>query len=212
MNVDMKAMKAEIGGAFLLSWVVLNLGGMGIGSLGGALVLAVAWTAFSGAHILPVVTWSHIMTGDLGDAEGNWMANGMRLVAQMVGATLAILLASEAGGAEGLDLLPDWAAPDMFITDIVGDNLWPALGMIAGGAVWWQIHNRCDSAWMSAFAAMALVGAMSMTGAHDMGNMLMDGKTFDVNTVVNWITDGLLVGLGAFLGVQIDDLVGGEEE
>ena len=51
MNVDMKAMKAEIGGAFLLSWVVLNLGGMGIGSLGGALVLAVAWTAFSGAHI-----------------------------------------------------------------------------------------------------------------------------------------------------------------
>tara|TARA_B100000214_G_C23927092_1_gene608887 strand:- start:1181 stop:1378 length:198 start_codon:yes stop_codon:yes gene_type:complete len=65
---------------------------------------------------------------------------------------------------------------------------------------------------MSAFAAMALVGAMSMTGAHDMGNMLMDGKTFDVNTVVNWITDGLFVGLGAFLGVQIDDLVGGEEE
>ena len=87
MDIDMKAMKAELGGAFLVSWVVL---GMGLGTLGGAVALAVAWLAFSGAHILPVVTWCNIMTGDLSDAEGNWMANGMRLVAQAVGALLAI--------------------------------------------------------------------------------------------------------------------------
>jgi len=212
MNVDMKAMKAEVGGAFLVSWVILNLGGWGIGSIYGALVLAVAWTAFSGAHILPVVTWSHIMTGDLSDTEGNWIANGMRLLGQIVGATLAILLVSEAGTAEGLDLLPDWAAPDMFIKDIAGDNMWATVAMITAGAVWWQVHTRCDSAWMSAFAAMALVGAMGgMAGAHAWGDMLLDGKTFDVNTVVNWITDGLFVGIGAWLGVTVDGLITEEE-
>ena len=88
MNVDMNAMKAEIGGAFVLSWMVF---GMGLSTLSGAVALAVVWMAFSGAHVLPVVTWSHMMTGNLGDTEGNWMANGMRLAAQSVGALLAIL-------------------------------------------------------------------------------------------------------------------------
>ena len=81
MDIDMKAMKSEMGGAFVLSWIVF---GMGLGTIEGAVALAVTWMAFSGAHILPVVTWSHIMTGDLADTEGNWMANGMRLVGQMV--------------------------------------------------------------------------------------------------------------------------------
>ena len=92
MNVDMNAMKAELGGAFVLSWMVF---GMGLGTLEGAVALAVVWMAFSGAHVLPVVTWSHMMTGDMGDTEGNWMPNGMRLLAQAVGALLAIILVTE---------------------------------------------------------------------------------------------------------------------
>lgn len=198
MDIDMKAMKAELGGAFLVSWVVL---GMGLGTLGGAVALAVAWLAFSGAHILPVVTWCNIMTGDLGDAEGNWMANGTRLVAQVVGALLALVLATEAGA-----IGPDWAATDMWIPDI-GTGYWGALGTIAAGAVWWQIHTRADSAWVSAFGLMALGGAMALTGASEMGSSLLNAGDGIVDTAVNWICDGLFVGIGALLGAKIDEAV-----
>ncbi len=198
MNVDMNAMKAEIGGAFVLSWMVF---GMGLGTLEGAVALAVVWMAFSGAHVLPVVTWSHMMTGNLGDAEGNWMANGMRLAAQAVGALLAILLATEFGGIE-----TDWAATDMWLPDIV-DNVWSVIGMVAAGAVWWQVHTRCESAWASAFGLMVLGGAMTLTGAHEMGASIASVGDGIVDTLVNWICDGLFVGLGALAGAKIDEVL-----
>ena len=223
----MKAMKAELGGAFLLSWVVLKLAimvedpdsndnvtwmagevaEMGIASI---LMIGVAWTAFSGAHILPVVTWSHMMTGDLSDAEGNWMANGMRLVAQVIGALLAVLLMTKASpiaaGTEGAYAL----ATEMNISGIA-DNVWGILGMLAAGAIWWQIHTRCDNAWMSAIGLMALAGAMSLTGALEMGTSIAMGGSEIANVLVNWVTDGLFVGIGAWLGVTVDGLIGEEE-
>ena len=191
-------MKAEIGGAFVLSWMVF---GMGLGTLEGAVALAVVWMAFSGAHVLPVVTWSHMMTGDMGDTEGNWMANGMRLLGQAVGALLAILLATEFG-----DIETGWAATDMWIPDI-GDHVWTVIGMIAAGAVWWQVHTRCDSAWASAFGMMILGGAMTLNGAHEMGASLASFGDGIADTLVNWICDGLFVGLGALIGVKIDEMV-----
>ena len=196
MNVDMNAMKAEVGSAFVLSWMVF---GMDLSTLEGAVALAVVWMAFSGAHVLPIVTWSHMMTGDMNDTEGNWMANGMRLVAQVVGALLAILLATEFGGIE-----TDWAATDMWLTDIA-DHLWTVIGMIAAGAVWWQVHTRCNSAWASAFGLMVLGGAMTMTGAHEMGSSVASMGDGIVDTLVNWIFDGLFVGVGAFVGAKIDE-------
>ena len=198
----MKAMKAEIGGAFMLCWVVF---GLGLNSIEGAVALAVTWMAFSGAHLLPVVTWSHIMTGDLSDTEGNWMANGMRLVGQIVGAALAVVLMTEAGA---VDL--GWAPTDMWIPD-VGDNIWVVLGTVAAGAVWWQVHTRCDSAWASAFGLMVLGGAMTLGGANEMGSSLVGALDGVADTAVNWICDGLLVGIGAFLGCQVDGLIGEEE-
>ena len=196
MNVDMNAMKAEIGGAFVLSWMVF---GMGLGTLEGAVALAVVWMAFSGAHVLPVVTWSHMMTGDMGDTEGNWMPNGMRLLAQAVGALLAIILVTEGKDA-------GWEATEMWIPDIA-DNLWSVVGMIAAGAVWWQVHTRCNSAWASAFGMMVLGGAMTLNGAHEMGASLASFGDGIADTLVNWIFDGLFVGLGALIGVKIDEMV-----
>ncbi len=198
MNVDMNAMKAEIGGAFVLSWMVF---GMGLGTLEGAVALAVVWMAFSGAHVLPVVTWSHMMTGDLGDTEGNWMANGMRLVAQAVGALLAILLATEFGGIE-----TGWAATDMWLPDIA-DHGWSVIGMIAAGAVWWQVHTRCNSAWASSFGLMVLGGAMTLTGSHEMGASIASAGDGILDTLVNWIFDGLFVGVGALAGAKIDEML-----
>ena len=196
MNVDMNAMKAELGGAFVLSWLVF---GMGLGTLEGAVALAVVWMAFSGAHVLPVVTWSHMMTGDMGDTEGNWMPNGMRLLAQAVGALLAIILVTEGKDA-------GWEATEMWIPDIA-DNLWSVVGMIAAGAVWWQVHTRCNSAWASAFGMMVLGGAMTLNGAHEMGASLASLGDGIADTLVNWIFDGLFVGLGALIGTKIDEMV-----
>ena len=203
MNVDMNAMKAELGGAFVLSWMVF---GMDLGTLEGAVALAVVWMAFSGAHVLPVVTWSHMMTGDMGDTEGNWMPNGMRLVAQALGAMLALMMVTKFGDHE-----TGWSATDMWIADLDGDAVLGAalgdtgiIGMIAAGAIWWQIHTRCDSVWASAFGMMVLGGAMTLTGAHEMGASLASFGDGIVDTLVNWIFDGLFVGLGAFIGVKID--------
>ena len=196
MDIDMKAMKAEIGGAFLVAWVMVNYG-----ALEGALALAVAWLAFSGAHILPVVTWCNIMTGDLADGEGNWAANGMRLVAQVVGALLALVLATEAGGIE-----TGWAPTDMWIPDI-GDNIWGVLATIAAGAVWWQIHTRADSAWVSSFGLMTIGGFMVLNGASEMGASILGAGDGIVDTLVNWVCDGLFVGVGALVGAKIDDAV-----
>ena len=196
MNVDMNAMKAELGGAFVLSWMVF---GMDLGTLEGAVALAVVWMAFSGAHVLPVVTWSHMMTGDMSDTEGNWMPNGMRLLAQAVGALLAIILVTEGKDA-------GWEATEMWIPDIA-DNLWSVVGMIAAGAVWWQVHTRCNSAWASAFGMMVLGGAMTLNGAHEMGASLASFGDGIADTLVNWIFDGLFVGLGALIGTKIDEMV-----
>jgi len=196
MNVDMNAMKAELGGAFVLSWMVF---GMGLGTLEGAVALAVVWMAFSGAHVLPVVTWSHMMTGDMGDTEGNWMPNGMRLLAQAVGALLAIILVTEGKDA-------GWEATEMWIPDIA-DNLWSVVGRVAAGAVWWQVHTRCNSAWASAFGMMVLGGAMTLNGAHEMGASLASFGDGMGDTLVNWIFDGLFVGLGALIGTKIDEMV-----
>tara|TARA_Y100000994_G_scaffold118796_1_gene97663 strand:- start:590 stop:1210 length:621 start_codon:yes stop_codon:yes gene_type:complete len=196
MEINWKDNMNEIGGAFLLSWAVF-----GMGNVEFAIVLAVAWMAFAGAHLLPVVTWCHMLTGDLSDTEGNWMANGMRLLAQVIGACLAIVLMTEAGGID-----TNWSATDMWITDIA-DNLWVMLGMIAAGAVWWQIHTRCDSVWASGIGMMALMGAMTLTGAHEMGASITSMGDGIVDSLVNWICDGLFVGAGALLGVKIDEMV-----
>ena len=155
--------------------------------------------AFSGAHLLPVVTWSHIMTGDLSDTEGNWMANGMRLVAQVVGAALAVVLMTEAGAVGD-----GFTSTDMWIPDIA-DNIWVHLATIAAGAIWWQVHTRCEAAWASAFGLMVLGTAMTMDGGHEMGSMLADGAGHAADVIPAWIVDGLLFGLGARVGAEIDN-------
>lgn len=210
MEMDMNAMKAEIGGAFVVAWLVV---GMGWGSLGAAVVMAAVWMAFSGAHVLPVITWMHMMTGDLGDAEGNWMPNGMRLLAQIVGAALAAALATEFGEIE-----TGWAAQAFEFPD-----MWGMLTMIAAGAIFWTIHTRADSAWVSGFAVMALAGMMGMTydvtvadvvvanvstsGAGEMAATILDGGGDVADVAQAWIVDGLLCGLGALVAVKADEML-----
>jgi len=190
--VDTDTMMNEMGGAFMVAWLA---GGMD--SLEGALVLAAAWMAISGAHILPVITWGHIMTGDLGDS-GAWQDNGSRLAAQVVGALLAVVLMTEAGAVG-----PDY---DAAATATWAFDLWPAMGTMAAGALLWTVYDRCD-AWVAAFVVLAMSGTLALGGASDMGAMIMGDLGGDlVDVASNWVMDGALAGVGALISVKVADM------
>ena len=53
---------------------------------------------------------------------------------------------------------------------------------------------------------MALGGAMVLTGANEMGAMLASQSGI-VDTAANWVCDGLFVGIGALIGVKIDEAI-----
>ena len=196
MDLDKNAIMNEVGGAFVVSWLVLSATGLGIGSLEGALILAAAWMAISGAHILPVVTWCHMMTGDPSDMDG-MMGNGMLLVGQVVGAAVAIALMTEGGAIETGWAATAWEAPD----------LWGALTMLAAGAVFWTIYSRCDT-WVTAFATMAMAASMGgVDAAHEMGSSVLSGMDGIQDVGMHWLVDGLIVGVGARVGVMIDDMI-----
>ena len=194
MNMDMNAMKAEMGGAFVMSYVVF---GLGLSTLEGAVAMAVVWMTFAGAHVLPVVTWCHMLTGDLADMEGNWMANGMRLLAQVVGGVLAIMMVTEVGAIE-----TGWAA-----TEFAAPEAWAAITTVAAGALWWYVHSNTDSAWVSAFGLMALGGAMMLTGGHEMAASLASSGDGIVDVAMAWVLDGALVGVGALAATKIDEML-----
>ena len=190
--VDTDTMMNEMGGAFMVAWLA---GGMD--SVEGALVLAAAWMAISGAHILPVITWGHIMTGDLSDS-GAWQDNGSRLAAQVVGALLAVVLMTEAGAVG-----PDY---DAAATATWAFDLWPAMGTMAAGALLWTVYDRCD-AWVAAFVVLAMSGTLALGGASDMGAMIMGDLGGDlVDVASNWVMDGALAGVGALISVKVADM------
>ena len=201
--MDMDNMMNEMGGAFMVVWLA---GGMD--SLGGALVLAAAWMAIGGAHILPVITWGHIMTGDLGDTDA-WMDNGSRLVAQFVGAALALAIMGDFG---------EFAAATAS-TSGFGIDTGEVVMAIAGGALMWTVYSRCD-AWVAAFAIMALAGAggLDVTGAGDMAAQMLGGGVEaaegvdavvvdSMDAVVDWVMTGLWAGVGALVATKVPDMV-----
>ena len=191
--VDTDTMMNEMGGAFMVAWLA---GAMN--DYTGALVLAAAWMAISGAHILPVITWGHIMTGDLSDS-GVWQDNGSRLAAQVVGALLAVVLMTEAGAVG-----PDY---DAAATATWAFDLWPAMGTMAAGALLWTVYDRCD-AWVAAFVVLAMSGTLALGGASDMGAMIMGDLGGDlVDVASNWVMNGALAGVGALVSVKVADMV-----
>ncbi len=201
MEVDWKTNMAELGGAFMVSWLVLgNLTDMGAedamlgsGDLLAAVVLGAAMAAMAGAHILPMFTWISAMTGDLQDADA-WIGNVMRLVFQVLGAGAALALMGD-GSVSAAE-----TAPEMW-----GFELWSVAGMVAAGAVIGAVASRCDG-WVTAFAVVALAGALGagVGGAEAMAAEVMGGGAI-VEAASTWVLDGVVVGVGALLGGMLDD-------
>jgi hypothetical protein len=207
MEMDWKTNMAELGGAFLVSLLVLD-GLPGVDADGAAtgdlliagVLLAVAMAAMAGAHILPMFTWISAMTGDLQDTDA-WMGNGMRLLMQVVGAALALLLMAEAGDVTAAD-------SEMWSVDVWGeaDNAMDgAVMMLVAGALIGAIASRCDG-WMTAFAVVALAGSLGagVGGADMMASELVGGGNI-LEGLSNWVMDGVIIGLGAMLGGMIED-------
>ena len=198
MEMDWKTNMAELGGAFAVSLLVLgedNMVMMGV-------LLAVVMAAMAGAHVLPMFTWISAMTGDLQDTDA-WIGNGMRLLFQVLGAALALLLMAEAGDVTAADSemwgVDVWGAEDNAMDGVVM--------MLAAGALIGAIAGRCDG-WMTAFAVVALAGSLGagVGGADMMASELVGGGNI-VEGLSNWVMDGVIIGLGAMLGGLIDDAI-----
>ena len=199
MEMDWKTNMAELGGAFMVSWLVLGEMGDEGNMLMAGLLLAVTMAAMAGAHILPMFTWISAMTGDLQDTDA-WIGNVMRLVMQVVGAGAALAMVGEGTvAAAGLD------ADGAEIVVMAGFDLWPMLTMVAAGALIGAIASRCDG-WMTAFAVVALAGALGagVTGADTMAAEVM-GSGNIVEAASTWVLDGVVIGVGALLGGMLED-------
>ena len=215
MNVNWKGLMNELGGAFAVMWLVFGITvwndasdmtagtsvvGLGLASLGGMLALAVAWMAFAGAHILPPVTWMHMITGDVSDVEGNWMANGMRLVAQIIGAALAIFLMAETTA----DYV-EYAQAHAGGQDAYSFDIMTTLSLVAAGAVLGHINTNVDNSWAMPVAVMATAGIVNYASAGDMASMIMNETGDMMAVLIPWILDGATVGIGAFVAGMIAD-------
>jgi len=199
MEMDWKTNMAELGGAFMVSWLVLGEMGDEGNMLMAGLLLAVTMAAMAGAHILPMFTWISAMTGDLQDTDA-WIGNVMRLVMQVVGAGAALAMVGEGTvAAAGLD------ADGAEIVVMAGFDLWPMLTMVAAGALIGAIASRCDG-WMTAFAVVALAGALGagVGGANTMAAEVM-GSGNIVEAASTWVLDGVVIGVGALLGGLLED-------
>ena len=211
MGMDTKDMMNEMGAAFAVTWLVFGmmvigddgaeLVGIGMGGIMAVAALGVAWMAFAGAHILPPVTWMHIMTGDLADAD-SWMANGAKLAMQVVGGALALIMMSSIndGGvtyaqASGGVAMAAWEFDAMTIA-----------GGVAAGAILWCIHSKAGNVWATAVGVVAMGSYIGATGSMDMASMLMNDAANDLMPVLlDWLVTGISVGLGALVATKIDE-------
>ncbi len=204
--MDWKTNMAELGGAFLVSLLVLGEIGDDGNMVMAGLLLAVTMAAMAGAHVLPMFTWISAMTGDLQDTDA-WIGNVMRLVFQMLGACVAVVLMAEGGDVAA-------AEPDMWGFELWGpdaaegadvNNMDGFLMMLGAGALIGVIAGRCDG-WMTAFAVVALAGSLGagVGGADMMATELVGGGNI-AEAASHWIVDGVVIGVGAMLGGMLEE-------
>ncbi len=213
--MDTKSLMNEMGGAFAVTWLVFgatvwndpadmlagtSVVGLGLASVGGMFAIGIAWMAFNGAHILPPVTWMNIMTSDMSDQD-MWMNNGLKLVMQLVGAALAIVLMAEVLEWDMVTYAQAYPAGQ-------GDYEFDAMavaGLVAAGAVLGHINSKVDNDWAMPVAVMAMAGLINFESAADMASMVMNDTGDAMAVALPWLLDGAFVGAGAFVGGWIDE-------
>lgn len=216
MEIELKKWMNELGGAFAVTWLVFgivvwndpadmtdgtSLVGLGLASVGGALAIGIAWMAFSGADILPPVTWMKMLsnTDNLSDADA-WINTVITLVCQLVGAALGIFLMGQ--------ITADYVT---YATAHAGGqaawsfDLMATLGLVAAGAVLGHIHSKVDNNWAMPIAVMAMAGLVNFGSNGDMASMILNDTGDAMAVAMPWLIDGICVGVGALLAGQIDE-------
>lgn len=214
MEMKMKDIMNELGGAFTVTWLIMgitlltaegfagDITGLGMASLGGMLALGIAWKAFDGADILPPITWMKAVTSDDLTDQNMWTSTIIRLITQVVGAMLAATLM--------VNLQPDHVTYAMAYPD--GQDawsfaLWSVVGLIAAGAVLGQISAKAGNDWAMPIAVMALAGIVNWESANDMSSMILNGTEDAMAVTIPWLVDGVCIGVGALLGMKIDGFI-----
>jgi hypothetical protein len=223
MELNVKKMMTEMGGAFAVTWLIFGVTltdgsntGMGLAGIMGVVGLTVAWMAFKGADILPQVTWLKQMssTDNLSDTDA-WMNTGITLAMQIVGGIVAYVLigqmhdnifgyadAAAASAAAGVDF---WGTTSWEF------DMGATLGLIAAGAVLGQVM-AVDSRWAMPVAIVMMTSLVDFESATKMASVLMNEAGDTVNVALPWLLNGVFLGAGALLGSIINENIPGEEE
>jgi|TARA_B110000914_G_scaffold223636_1_gene239541 hypothetical protein len=218
MDMKIKDIMTELGGAFAVTWLIFGITvwnvadnpamgtsvvGLGMATLGGMLALGIAWMAFSGADILPPITWMKAITSEDLTDQNMWTATIIRLITQVMGAILATIMMAK--------LQPDYvtAATSWAANPPVGYEfaMWSIVGLIAAGAVLGQIHSKVENDWAMPIAVMAMAGLVNFESAADMAIMIMNGTEHAMAYAVPWLVDGVVIGVGALMGIKIDEMI-----
>tara|TARA_Y100000741_G_scaffold299698_1_gene240885 strand:- start:518 stop:1012 length:495 start_codon:yes stop_codon:yes gene_type:complete len=160
--------------------------------------------AFAGAHILPPVTWMHIMTGDMTDQDA-WMANGMKLLMQVVGGALALVMMTKMGGNYDNYVTYDMGVTAGEVTTEYDFDIFTLAGGAAAGAILWCIHTKSGSPWGTAIGVVAMGAFIGAETSTDMASELMNEAENLQAMLMTWIITGVSVGAGAMLAMKIDE-------
>jgi hypothetical protein len=85
--------------------------------------------------------------------------------------------------------------------------MWSILGLIAAGAILGQIQSKAGNAWAMPIAVMAMASIVNWESAQDMASMLMNGTEDAMAVAVPWLVDGIVIGVGALMGMKIDEMI-----
>ena len=209
--MDTKDMMNEMGAAFAVTWLVMGMSvvgdsgvelvGIGMSGIMAVAALGVAWMAFAGAHILPPITWMHIMTGDLTDQDA-WMANGMKLLMQVVGGALALIMMAKMGTYDNY-VTYDMGVAAGEVTTEYDMDIFTLAGGVAAGAILWCIHTKSGSPWGTAVGVVAMGAFIGAETSTDMASELMNDAENIQAMLMTWILTGVSVGAGAMLAMNI---------
>ena len=228
MELNVKKMMTEMGGAFAVTWLIFGVTlktdaglpgdatGMGLAGIMGVVGLTVAWMAFKGADILPQITWMKQMssTDNLSDTDA-WMNTGITLAMQIVGGIVAYVLLSQMHdsifGYADAAALHSAMGTDFWGTTAWEFNMGATLGLIAAGAVLGQVM-AVDSRWAMPVAIVLMTSIVNFESATQMASVLMNEAGDTVNVALPWLLDGVFLGAGTLLGNIINENIPGEEE
>ena len=227
MELNVKKMMTEMGGAFAVTWLIFGVTlkadglpgdstGMGLAGIMGVVGLTVIWMAFKGADILPQVTWMKQMssTDNLSDTDA-WMNTGITLAMQIVGGIVAYVLLSQMHdsifGYADAAALHTAMGTDFWGTTAWEFNMGATLGLIAAGAVLGQVM-AVDSRWAMPVAIVMMTSIVNFESATQMASVLMNEAGDTVNVALPWLLDGVFLGVGTLLGNIINENIPSEEE